>query len=45
MSSERNSYWMEGLVGFWFAVRSNCLRRNVASFVESVLVKNDLDCN
>jgi len=44
MSSDKNSYWMEGLVGFWFAVRSRVLRRRVDSFWEIALVKNDLFC-
>ena len=43
MSSDRNSYWMDEFVGFWFAVLSSCFKRNVANFLESVLVKNDLE--
>lgn len=32
-------------MGFWFAVRSSCFKRNVDNCLESVLVKNDLDWN
>lgn len=43
MSSDRNSNWMDALVGFWFAMRSSCLRRKVDNFWDSGLVKKDLD--